>query len=72
MASDTGERNAGDESRVGLCLTCRHSARIVSASGSTFYLCERSRSDPAFPRYPRLPVRECAGWERATDREQDV
>jgi len=26
-------------------------------------MCERSLSDPSFPRYPRLPVLECRGYE---------
>jgi hypothetical protein len=26
-------------------------------------MCERSRLDPAFPRYPSLPVLACAGFE---------
>jgi hypothetical protein len=26
-----------------------------------FYLCERSASDPAFPKYPSLPVIQCSG-----------
>jgi len=41
---------------VGLCATCQHARVIVSDRGSRFYFCERSRSDPRFPRYPRLPV----------------
>jgi hypothetical protein len=28
-----------------------------------FSLCRRSREDPAYPRYPRLPVLTCAGHE---------
>ncbi len=28
-----------------------------------FSLCERSHSDPAYPRYPRVPVVRCGGWE---------
>ena len=27
-------------------------------------MCERSRTDERFPKYPRLPVVECVGWER--------
>ncbi len=27
-------------------------------------MCGRAKTDPAFPKYPRLPVMECAGWER--------
>jgi hypothetical protein len=31
-----------------------------------FSLCERSRDEPErFPRYPRIPVLECLGWEPA-------
>jgi hypothetical protein len=26
-------------------------------------MCDRSRTDDAYPRYPRLPVLECAGHE---------
>ena len=32
-------------------------------------MCDRSRSDPAYPRYPRLPVLECAGYERRAEGE---
>jgi hypothetical protein len=28
-----------------------------------FVLCDRSRSSEDFPRYPRLPVRGCRGFE---------
>jgi hypothetical protein len=27
-------------------------------------MCERSKTDERYPKYPRLPVVECAGWER--------
>ena len=47
----------------GLCGTCRHSRIIRTARGSTFRLCERSMTDPRFPRYPNLPVLRCAGFE---------
>jgi GNAT superfamily N-acetyltransferase len=53
-------------STAGLCATCQHVQRITSARGSTFYLCERSRTDPSYPRYPRLPVLACAGYDRNT------
>ncbi len=26
-------------------------------------MCERSKSDPAYPKYPRVPVLECTGYE---------
>jgi hypothetical protein len=48
---------------AGLCATCRHARRIVSGKGSAFWLCRRSETDPAFPRYPALPVLRCTGYE---------
>jgi len=49
---------------AGLCDTCAHQRVVRNTRGSAFSLCERSRSDPSYPRYPRLPVRECRGYER--------
>jgi hypothetical protein len=48
----------------GLCAGCAHKRDVKNTRGSTFLLCERSREDPAYPRYPRLPVLECRGYER--------
>ena len=55
-----------ERERVGLCVTCLHSRRVESARGSVFYLCRRSATDPAFPKYPRLPVVACPGYEPRT------
>jgi hypothetical protein len=59
-------QNAGDEAsemeRAGLCAKCRFARRIESSRGSKFILCELSASDSTFPKYPRLPVIECAGY----------
>jgi len=30
-------------------------------------MCGRARDEPSFPRYPRLPVLECKGYERRPD-----
>ena len=35
---------------------------IESDRGSIFLFCERSKTDPQFPKYPRLPVLRCAGY----------
>ncbi len=51
----------------GLCGTCRHSRIVETRRGATFRLCERSTTDPRYPRYPTLPVLRCAGFE-ADDR----
>ncbi|PYX75520.1 MAG: hypothetical protein DMG78_04055 [Acidobacteria bacterium] len=50
---------------VGLCADCRFVRRIESDRRSIFYMCQRSATDPSFPKYPRLPVLQCAGYERA-------
>jgi hypothetical protein len=57
---------------AGLCDTCRHQRLIRNTRGSEFSLCERSRTDPDFPRYPRLPVREGAGYERRPGDEAEA
>ncbi|HVP27702.1 MAG TPA: hypothetical protein VMW35_00900 [Myxococcota bacterium] len=60
----TGARDPG-RSDVGLCATCRHAQRQESARGSTFWRCRRADDDPAFRRYPALPVVRCSGFEAA-------
>ena len=50
--------------RAGLCSVCRHHRITGNRRGSRFYLCERSKTDPRFPRYPPLPVLRCRGFER--------
>jgi hypothetical protein len=47
----------------GLCGGCRHSRQIRTTRGTTFRLCERSTTDVRFPRYPKLPVFDCVGFE---------
>jgi len=61
MNDPRGSRQAG-EAKAGLCAHCAHARIIVSARGSTFYLCNLSASDPRFPKYPRLPVVQCSGY----------
>jgi len=50
---------------VGLCLDCVHAKVIQSDRGSAFYLCRLSATDREFPKYPRLPVRICRGYENS-------
>jgi len=64
----TGRRvTAADVGRLGapagLCASCRH-ARILASRASVFLRCCMAEADPAFPRYPRLPVLACKGYER--------
>ncbi|MDQ3720919.1 MAG: hypothetical protein M3350_09110 [Actinomycetota bacterium] len=52
---------------VGLCDACRHQRVVRTGRGSEFSLCERAKADRSFPKYPRVPVRECRGYERRPD-----
>jgi hypothetical protein len=48
---------------AGLCATCRQARVTVSDRGSQFVRCERARTDPAYARYPPLPVLSCRGHD---------
>src|SRR6266567_1412807 len=63
---ETGPRHV----RVGLCTDCRFMRRIESERGSIFYRCERSATDPRYPKYPRLPVLQCLGYEVSKANEE--
>ena len=47
----------------GLCDRCAHQRVVRSGRGSVFSLCRLAASDPRFPKYPRVPVLECSGFE---------
>ena len=49
--------------KLGLCADCVHAKKIASSKRSEFLLCELSKSDPRFPKYPRLPVLFCSGYQ---------
>ena len=49
---------------IGLCTTCTWQKVIRSGRGSTFSMCRRHFEDERFPKYPRLPVTACPGYER--------
>jgi hypothetical protein len=49
--------------RAGLCADCVHARQIESDRGAKFYLCELSAVDPAYRKYPALPVLRCAGYQ---------
>jgi hypothetical protein len=62
------DRRAPEQVRdqeAGLCERCMHVQVVVSARGSRFYLCRLSQTDPAFPKYPVIPVLECRGFTPA-------
>ena len=61
-----------DAETVGLCFGCVHAKVIRSDRGSEFYLCKLSGAGSPFPKYPRLPIRGCKGYERIKPREEAV
>jgi hypothetical protein len=49
----------------GLCRDCQHVRLNQTRRGPAYLRCTRAEWDPALPRYPRLPVIACPGYERA-------
>ena len=49
--------------RFGLCDGCRHQQLVHTTRGSTFSLCQRSKTDPRYAKYPPAPVLRCPGFE---------
>lgn len=60
-----GKLEALPAMKAGLCDSCVHQKLIRSGRGSEFSMCLRSKADERFPKYPRLPVERCPGYERA-------
>jgi len=52
-----------DETSVGLCAHCRHASAQENTRRRVFWRCLRADHDPAYRRYPPLPVVACAGHE---------
>ena len=47
---------------VGLCASCINARVIENRRGSQFYMCELSKADKRFAKYPPLPVLTCIGY----------
>ena len=61
-------KERGEAAKAGLCASCKHAQVNKSDRGSVFYFCKLSASDARFPKYPRLPVVACAGYEKEEGR----
>lgn len=59
----SGGRDTMTEIDVGLCVRCAHHRVVVSARGSSFHRCGAKD----LPKYPRLPVIECAAFVPQAD-----
>jgi hypothetical protein len=64
MDAMMNDRRDAEQDRTGLCASCVHAHVFRNDRGSTFIRCERSNMDPGFPRFPRLPVVSCRGYEK--------
>ena len=47
-----------------LCETCAWMREVVTPRGSRFLLCQLSKTDPAYPKYPPQPVVRCDGYRK--------
>jgi hypothetical protein len=50
--------------KAGLCDSCKHQKIVRSGRGSVFSMCLLHKTDERFPKYPRIPVERCQGYER--------
>jgi hypothetical protein len=67
MMNDRARAGQAPPSPAGLCEGCAHVRIISSPKGARFYLCRLAYANPAFPRYPRIPVVSCSGFTPASD-----
>ncbi|UPT73441.1 MAG: hypothetical protein M0D55_16450 [Elusimicrobiota bacterium] len=50
-----------DRAPRGDCLGCAHAKTLKTKSGSAIFLCGRAETEPAYEKYPALPLRGCPG-----------
>ena len=48
-----------------LCETCTWMREVITPQGSRFVLCQLSKTDPAYPKYPPQPVVRCDGYRKS-------
>jgi propionyl-CoA synthetase len=56
---------------AGLCAACQHAKINETRRGTAYLRCTRAAWDTRLPRYPRLPVTQCVGFDPA-DRSPGV
>jgi hypothetical protein len=44
---------------------------VITPKGSRFILCQLSKNEPAFPRYPPQPVVRCDGYQSREGKERE-
>ncbi|MEY9844959.1 hypothetical protein [Streptacidiphilus sp. MAP5-3] len=50
----------------GLCAACAHVHLNETRRGTAYLRCTRAAWDARLPRYPRLPVLTCSGFEQGS------
>ena len=55
-----------------LCDACIFRRVIVSNRGSRFLMCEKSKSDRRFPKYPPQPLIQCEGFVREDQADESI
>jgi len=55
-----------------LCETCASMREVVTPKGSRFLLCQLSKTDTAFPKYPPQPVVRCGGYQPRDKTEEEL
>jgi len=63
------DRESSNIIHASLCDSCEF-GMLVETPRSRFLLCGRSKTDPAYPRYPSLPVLSCKGYEERRDESE--
>jgi hypothetical protein len=61
---DAAWRKLGAE--PGLCAACQHAKLNETRRGTVYLRCLRAGWDSRLPRYPRLPVLQCVGFDPAS------
>jgi hypothetical protein len=49
---------------AGLCADCGHARKLKTKIDAIIYMCGLSAKVPRLPKFPRLPVIACAGYEK--------
>jgi hypothetical protein len=60
------ENGDGVRAGAGLCGTCAHAIIRPTRRGTVYLRCALAASDGRYPKYPRLPKQDCAGYETSS------
>ncbi len=62
--SDAMEDTPPESAIAGLCADCAHAKKLTTKIDATIYLCGLAAKEPRLPKFPRLPVIACPGYEK--------